>query len=323
MTIRAGRVSVVVPVYRVEPYIAECVDSIASQDHRPHELILVDDRGGDGSIAIGIDTASRSGLGARVVEMPENSGIGAARNAGLRAATGDIVWFCDADDTADPRMLGTLVGRMQADKTQLAVARTLVVGGPSPYVVEPWAIDGVVPGRRVAEAMLRNELRGYAPCRLIAATLARAHRFSEGVAYEDLDVSVGLALAAGRVTVCSAPLYRYRIGHTSHSAHFSPRTFDLLAQEQRVLATIGDPPRVSQRTVLQYRYEGVTLPLANMAARAGTADPQALRALRVASSRVRMTDVVRLVRRTTWRLAVAASVLRVSTRVYASILRRR
>lgn len=317
-----ARVSVIVPVYRVEPFVAECVRSIAAQELPVHELVLVDDRGGDASMDIAVATAADAGIDARVVTMPRNSGIGAARNAGLRAATGDLIWFCDADDTADPRLLAMLARRLRDDGSDLAICRTLIVSGTASRIDEPLELDGVVPGIRVADAVLRNELRGYASNRLTPAPLARAHPFAEGVAYEDLDTAVAVAVDCASVSLCAEPLYHYRDSGPSVSRRFSTHTFDLIDQEGRVREVAARHGGIADATLLRYRYEGVTLPLANMAARAPD-DPDAARALRVAAARVRPAELARLVRASAWRLAAAAAVLRLSTRLYAAVLRRR
>lgn len=91
-----GVVSVIVPVYRVEKYIEECVDSIISQTYGDLEIILVDDGSPDRCGAICDRYAQMDG---RVVVLHlKNGGAAAARNAGLRAATGKYITFVDGDD---------------------------------------------------------------------------------------------------------------------------------------------------------------------------------------------------------------------------------
>lgn len=315
------RISVIVPVYRAVAYVAECVASIAAQDHAPHEVIFVDDHGGDGSVGIATRVAAELGLAARVVEMADHGGAEAARNVGVREATGDLVWFCDADDTADPRFLSTLVRRLRADRSAFAMTRTLVVGADGAYVDEPVAADAVWPGVRVAEAVLRNELRGYLCNKLLPLAFLRERELAEGVLYGDLDAIVALALRSPTVSLCAEPLYRYRAHAASSSRVFSPRTLDLLAQERRVDEILDGDGRVRASVRLRYRYQGVVLPLANMAARAGGSASRD--ALATAAARVRARDLVRLTFAGEWRLAAPAAVLRLSRRLYAAILRRR
>lgn len=89
-------VSVVVPVYNVEKYIARCIESILSQTHENLELILVDDGSPDQSGAICDDYASKD---SRIVVIHQaNSGVSKARNAGIDCAKGEFLLFVDSDD---------------------------------------------------------------------------------------------------------------------------------------------------------------------------------------------------------------------------------
>ena len=89
--------SVVVPVYQVEAYLEECLDSLTSMRYRNVEIIVIDDGSTDGSAAIAERYRSQDDR-VRVVRQ-ENGGLGAARNRGIREATGDLVTFVDSDDT--------------------------------------------------------------------------------------------------------------------------------------------------------------------------------------------------------------------------------
>ena len=99
--------SIIVPVYNVENYLAECIDSLLAQDTaEDYEVILVDDGSTDSSGAICDAYAARD---ARVrVFHQKNSGVSAARNAGIRAAAGRFVCFCDSDDRYLPAYLHTM-----------------------------------------------------------------------------------------------------------------------------------------------------------------------------------------------------------------------
>jgi glycosyltransferase involved in cell wall biosynthesis len=90
---RAPAISVVIPVYDGERYLAEAIDSTLSQALRPLEIIVVDDGSTDGSLTV----ARRYPSPVRVVEQV-HSGAGAARNLGARLARGDFLAFLDADD---------------------------------------------------------------------------------------------------------------------------------------------------------------------------------------------------------------------------------
>ena len=89
-------VSVIIPIYKVEKYLAECVDSVLNQTYRNLEIILVDDGSPDGCGAI-CDAYAAQDERVRVIHRP-NGGVSAARNSGMDVATGDFVTFIDGDD---------------------------------------------------------------------------------------------------------------------------------------------------------------------------------------------------------------------------------
>ena len=94
-----SKVSVIVPIYNVEPFIEKCVQSIIKQDHKDIEIILVDDGSPDGSGKI-IDYMSVLDDRIKVIHK-ENEGVSSARNAGIKAASGEFIMFIDGDDYVD------------------------------------------------------------------------------------------------------------------------------------------------------------------------------------------------------------------------------
>ncbi len=107
------RFSVIVPVYQVQDYLTECLESVLGQAGPDLELIAVDDRSPDGCGAV-LDAAAAADPRVRVLHLPENVGLGRARNAGLEVATGDYVVFLDSDDTLTPDLLKAVDERLAA-----------------------------------------------------------------------------------------------------------------------------------------------------------------------------------------------------------------
>ncbi|MBQ3216024.1 MAG: glycosyltransferase [Oscillospiraceae bacterium] len=101
------KVSVVVPCYKVEQYLPQMIDSLLGQTLRDLEIILVDDGSPDRSGAICDEYAAKDSR-IRVIHKP-NGGVGAARNDGLDAATGQWIIFCDSDDYLEPEALDKLL----------------------------------------------------------------------------------------------------------------------------------------------------------------------------------------------------------------------
>lgn len=96
-------VSVIVPVYNVEEYLEECVDSILKQTYKRLEIILVDDGSTDGCPEI-CDVYAEKDMRVKVIHQ-QNAGAANARKRGIMAATAEYVCFVDADDTVDAGMI--------------------------------------------------------------------------------------------------------------------------------------------------------------------------------------------------------------------------
>ena len=99
----APLVSIIVPVYNYKAYLCRCLDSIAAQTLADWECLVVDDGSSDGSAAVCDEYAAKDPR--FVVIHKENGGISSARNAGLEAARGEFVMFCDQDDAIDPHSM--------------------------------------------------------------------------------------------------------------------------------------------------------------------------------------------------------------------------
>lgn len=122
-------VSVIVPIYKVERYLQQCIDSICNQTYEFLEIILVNDGSPDGCGRICDTNAERD---SRIVVIhKENGGLSSARNAGLDAAKGDYVSFIDADDTIHPRFIEILLGLCRQYECDIAQCDYLTVADNS------------------------------------------------------------------------------------------------------------------------------------------------------------------------------------------------
>ena len=106
------RVSIIIPVYNVEPYIERCIESVLCQTYRELEVILVDDSSPDCSMDLArkcIDNSNRNKLDIIHLRHDHNLGLSAARNTGIEAATGDYLFFLDSDDWITDNCISLLV----------------------------------------------------------------------------------------------------------------------------------------------------------------------------------------------------------------------
>lgn len=105
------KISVIIPIYNVAEYIERCLHSIVSQSYLPYECILIDDCGTDDSIHIAAMFIQNYNGTIRftILHHQHNSGLSAARNTGIKEATGEYIYFMDSDDSITPDCLETLV----------------------------------------------------------------------------------------------------------------------------------------------------------------------------------------------------------------------
>lgn len=123
------KISIIVPIYNLEKYLENSLDSLLAQTYKNLEIILVDDGSNDASAQICDDFAKKDD---RVnVIHKKNAGVSAARNSGLKIASGDYIGFFDGDDSADPDMFEFLMSLAQKDNADIAMCevRTIMEDG--------------------------------------------------------------------------------------------------------------------------------------------------------------------------------------------------
>ena len=121
-------VSVILPVYNTEKYLPRCLDSLLGQTFSDFEILAVDNGSTDGSAAILHKYAQKD---SRVRVLSSRPGdVGAARNAGLKAACGRYVMFCDSDDWVEPEWIETLFHAVSHSGTEMAVCNCIIEEEP-------------------------------------------------------------------------------------------------------------------------------------------------------------------------------------------------
>lgn len=111
------KISVIIPVYNVGPYLRECLDSVVNQTLRDIEIICVNDGSTDNSGAILVEYAARD---ERIIVITQkNRGLSAARNVGIDAAKGKYIYFIDSDDYIDLDALEVLYNRAEELKLDM------------------------------------------------------------------------------------------------------------------------------------------------------------------------------------------------------------
>lgn len=201
------KISVIIPVHNVKPYIKDCIDSVICQDHKNIEIILVDDGSTDGSAEICSDYLNKD---SRIMVFHKNNGgVSSARNLGLREATGDYVGFIDSDDWIEPEMYECLLESIVLKDAQMC-ANTKYKRGLSVY--ENANIkDGILS----RTASLINLLKYNFPTSLWSCLykkdLVKNEYLNEEIHHlEDFEFQMRILSKIDRVAICSKPYYNYR-----------------------------------------------------------------------------------------------------------------
>lgn len=115
-------VSVIVPIFNVEKYIKNCVESLLVQSYKEIEYIFIDDSSQDDSINILKDTLLKypeKSSQINIIKHPINKGLPSARNSGLKVAKGEYIFHCDSDDWIDPDMIESLVNKATLENADI------------------------------------------------------------------------------------------------------------------------------------------------------------------------------------------------------------
>ena len=195
----AVKLSVIVPVYNVEKYLADCVDSLLNQTIKDLEIFLVDDGSTDRSGEIADCYAGDFPDRVRTLHL-NNGGQGRARNAALPMARGDYIGFVDSDDTLAPDMYEKLCAKAEKEGASIAVCDWLEVF--------PDGREEVLPARYQQHWLSAS---GSACNKVFRSELVGDTRFPEGrLWYEDFYFSAMLLIKAGGAVYVNEPLYIYR-----------------------------------------------------------------------------------------------------------------
>lgn len=177
-------ISIIVPIYKVELYLRKCVDSILAQTYQNLEVILVDDGSPDNCGLICDEYAAKDPR-IRVIHQ-ENSGVAAARNAGVDAARGAYIGFVDPDDWIAPDMYECLCRAAQEYQADITVCEYYNCwgrssSGPHSHVIRTYL------GRQAMEALLCLEIGNYLWDKLFKRELWTPDiRFPDGKLFEDV-----------------------------------------------------------------------------------------------------------------------------------------
>lgn len=210
---QTGLVSIIVPIYKVESYLQQCLDSISSQTYRNFEAILVDD-GSPDQCGVICDAYAEKDSRFCVIHQ-KNAGVSAARNIGIDQCHGEYIMFVDGDDYISTTMCKRLVTALEMSQADIAIcgfwvmglgqkrsvgmARKHVISGKE-AVIQYFAGSGANDLSTVWNKLYRRSIFNRKP----------ALRFPVKELYEDEFLSYKLLYRAEKIVQVSEPLYYYR-----------------------------------------------------------------------------------------------------------------
>lgn len=229
------KISVIVPVYKVEPYLRKCLDSIVNQTYRNLEIILVDDGSPDNCPAICDEYAAKD---ARIIVIHQaNAGVSAARNAALDIATGDYIGFVDSDDWLELDMYEYLLHLAQTFDAHVSQCGYMEEGEHRLQLYTP-IIDQMAQGGETGFSSDDWHKLSYANWnKLYRTEIVGELRFDENYVFgEDLLFNVQVLQRTQKVCFGSQAKYHYL--QRQGSACYQLPTLDYLKTRQKALEKI-------------------------------------------------------------------------------------
>ncbi|WNB92463.1 glycosyltransferase [Bacillus sp. NEB1478] len=226
------KVSVVVPIYKVEKYIHRCIDSIRNQTYTNLEIILVNDGSPDRCGKIADDYGSKDNR-IKVIHK-ENGGLSDARNYGMKQVTGEFTMFVDSDDWLEIEMIKNMVNRAityEADVVQsafyyayedkLMLDRIYDSQNASPEILDKKTL--------MHELVTNEKVKNFAWGKLYKTEIIRDIPFKKGVLFEDVFWAHQVMHRVNNFLILKQPYYNYYQRNDSIVATYTIRNLDMIA----------------------------------------------------------------------------------------------
>lgn len=213
------KASIVVPCYNAAEFVANTISSAQAQTVRDIEIICVNDGSKDNTLKI-LEDLARKDSRIRIIDQ-ENGGEGPARDAGLLAATGEWLYFLDADDLMEPTLLEKAIATGERDESDIVVFRTLMLNAKTG---EEWLCgwsfkrdwmpaDHFCP--REHPGRIFNSFQNWVHNKLFRGDFVRSHnlRFQHVHRTADLLFTCRALAEASRISLLEEPLHHYRVNN--------------------------------------------------------------------------------------------------------------
>ena len=241
------KISIIIPIYNVAPYVERCLYSALNQSYEDIELVLVDDCGTDNSMNIVSEVVEKYVGNKKILlfKYEHNLGLSAARNTGIKNATGDYLLFLDSDDEI-PLNAVELLLEATNENPDFVIGNIKVLGSDkfSFYFSIP---SGVIQGNElILDSFIKDKWYSMAVNKLIKKEFLLNHHlfFKEGILHEDELWSFILATKANKMSVVKDYTYHYYIRNDSITGKISIRNYEsnaiILCEKKKIIDEINN-----------------------------------------------------------------------------------
>ena len=232
-------VSLIIPIYKVAPYVRKCLSSVVQQTYPNIEVLIINDASPDDSMIV-VNRCCSDLKNVQIIDLPENGGLSNARNVGMGVANGKYLFFLDSDDWLAPEAIQLAVEKAEAGEAEVVIIDYYRARADGRFTKakdrNPYAhADMVVFDPNVYQNAL--QILNLAQIKLYRKDFIEKNRFkfTENVIYEDIDWTFKVITSAIKVAVVDEPLYFYRTARPgSILSTAGKRHFDVLSQYERV-----------------------------------------------------------------------------------------
>lgn len=216
------KISIIIPVYNVEKYLRECLDSCTNQTLKDIEIICIDDCSPDKSIQI-LEEYQQKDSRIKIFRHEENKNLGAARNTGLKNATGEYIWFVDSDDYIDTKacqILYDAIKEFDVDMLCFSALKFVDTNERRQFIYDKYYHQGVQINKVYRPKTKWKELKfsnlNVSACMYLTKTsVIQNFKFREGVFFEDTDFTTILLTSVDSFCYIPYTTYFYRTNLTS------------------------------------------------------------------------------------------------------------
>lgn len=223
-------ISIIIPIYNVEPYLDRCINSILVQTYTNIEIILVDDGSSDNSSKICEDFANKD---ERIVVIhKKNGGQAEARNLGIDVCKGDYISFVDSDDWVEPTYIDGLLKTVQKTDADIAICELKRVHSyENKKFTQKICLQNYTPIEAIRRLFSKREVSFIGPvCKIYKRHLFNNIRFPVGKFHEDEFFTYKVFSSATKIAYTSEILYYYY--QRADSTMGKPHPYDLLEAEE-------------------------------------------------------------------------------------------